>query len=68
MYGALWRALPGPRWFRVFLLCALLLGAVFVCFEYFYPWLSTVLPFNELTVEGSPAPDPSGAGAGVGGR
>jgi sortase A len=51
MYGALWRVLPGPRWFRAFTLLCLALVAVWACFEYLFPWMSDVLPFNELTVE-----------------
>ncbi|MDR1428365.1 MAG: hypothetical protein LBJ08_11525 [Bifidobacteriaceae bacterium] len=51
MYGALWRILPGPRWFRAFALLCLALLAVWACFQYLFPWMSDVLPFNELTVE-----------------
>ena len=50
MYGALWRAVPGPSWFKAFVFLCLLLAVTWVCFEFFFPWLSTVLPFNELTV------------------
>jgi hypothetical protein len=59
VYGALWRHLPGPKWFRAFILIILLLAAVYLCFEYFYPWLSAHLPFNELTVEEGAVPEPS---------
>ena len=55
MYGALWRALPGPRWFRAFVLFCLFLALMWFCIEVFFPWLSTVLPFNELTVD-NPGP------------
>lgn len=54
MYGALWRHLPGPKWFRAFTLLCLALIAVWACFEYLFPWMSDVLPFNELTVEEDP--------------
>ncbi|MCL2787100.1 MAG: hypothetical protein FWD59_01165 [Micrococcales bacterium] len=60
MYAALWRTIPGPSWFRVFVLLCLALVAVWACFQFLFPWLSTVLPFNELTVsdgEMTPLPD-----------
>jgi hypothetical protein len=50
MYGALWRAIPGPRWFRAVMMLCLAIGAIYLCFEYLFPWVSTWLPFNELTV------------------
>jgi hypothetical protein len=37
----------------------LVLAVVYVCFEHFYPWLSQVLPFNELTVENGPTGTPT---------
>jgi len=57
MYGALFRILPGPKWFRAFVFLVLALLAVWACFEYLFPWLTTILPFNELTVD--EVPDPS---------
>jgi hypothetical protein len=51
VYGALWRHLPGPKWFRAFTLLCLAMIAIWACFEYLFPWMSEVLPFNELTVE-----------------
>ncbi|MDR1151629.1 MAG: hypothetical protein LBK72_03990 [Bifidobacteriaceae bacterium] len=60
MYGALWRHLPGPKWFRAFTLLCLLLVAVWACFEYFFPWLSGMLPLNELTVEEDTVPESLG--------
>ncbi|WP_146252062.1 DUF4175 domain-containing protein [Xylanimonas oleitrophica] len=50
MYGALWRALPGPGWFRALVMVALLVGAVAACFQWFFPWLSTYVPINDNTV------------------
>ena len=51
MYGALWRVIPGPRWFKAFILVCFILLILWLCVEYFFPWLSEVLPFNELTIE-----------------
>ena len=56
MYGGLWRLIPGPRWFKAFVVLCLILGVLLVCIEWFFPWMSEVLPINELTVE---SPDPS---------
>lgn len=51
MYAALWRALPGPAWARVAQL-ALAAGIILISlFEWGFPWLSSVLPFQESTVE-----------------
>lgn len=50
MYGALWRALPGPWWVRLFLLLVMAAAVVWVCFEWAFPWLSEYLQLNENTV------------------
>lgn len=50
MYAALWRILPGPTWARV---AMLVLGAfiiVAVLFEWVFPWISEILPYQENTV------------------
>lgn len=60
MYAALWRALPGPAWLRALLCLALVALVVWVCFQWFFPWLATVMPFNDQTVE------PAGEALGVG--
>lgn len=53
MYGAFWRALPGP-WIIKFLLTLIILAAiVYALFEYVFPWLEPYLPLNESTVEGT---------------
>jgi hypothetical protein len=50
MYAWLWRHLPGP--FPVKLMCALMLFAmiVVVLFQWVFPWLEPMLPFNGNTV------------------
>jgi membrane protein implicated in regulation of membrane protease activity len=50
MYGALWRALPGPAWLRLVFLLLLAAAVVWVCFEWVFPWLSEYLQLNENTV------------------
>lgn len=40
MYGLIWRALPGPTWFRVVEAAVLIGAVVFVLFEWGYPWFA----------------------------
>lgn len=51
MYAALWRALPGPVALKALLLLALLAGVVVVCFEWVFPWVASLLPYDETTVD-----------------
>lgn len=55
MYAALWRALPGPGWLRVLLMLALAAVVVLALMQGVFPWVATVMPFNEQTI------DPGGA-------
>ncbi|MBI9001161.1 hypothetical protein M0E87_08635 [Corynebacterium sp. CCM 9185] len=50
MYGFIWRHLPGPRPVKI-LLALLLLAAVFLLLmEIVYPWVSTLMPYNDVSV------------------
>lgn len=51
MYGALWRILPGPRWARVTALVLTAAIVLLVLFEWVFPWISEMLPYQEQTVE-----------------
>lgn len=51
MYGALWRILPGPVWFRVILALLLAVGVVYACFTWLFPEIAPYMPFNETTIE-----------------
>ena len=51
MYGALWRALPGPAWVRALTLLVLAAAVVLACFEWLFPVVAEHMPFNEQTVE-----------------
>ena len=53
MYGALWRALPGPVAVRLLLLLVMLAGVVAVCFVWLFPAVAPYVPFNDQTVEES---------------
>lgn len=50
MYGALWRVLPGP-WPVRLLLCLLLVAAVvYALFEFVFPAVEHMIPWNRNTV------------------
>ncbi|MEU5399611.1 hypothetical protein ABZ348_09960 [Streptomyces sp. NPDC005963] len=55
MYGWIWRHLPGNAWVRAVLSLALVLMAVYVLFQYVFPWAEPLLPFNDVTVDGAGA-------------
>ncbi|QKE83179.1 hypothetical protein [Arthrobacter sp. NEB 688] len=50
MYAALWRSLPGPAWVRALVCVVLVVAVVAVLFEWGFPALAEVLPFNANTV------------------
>lgn len=50
MYGALWTKLPGPTWVRIVTLAAAAGVLIFVLFEWGFPWVSSILPYQEQTV------------------
>lgn len=51
MYGALWRALPGPVWVRLLLLMALIAVALYVLGTVVFPWVQSFIETQEVTVE-----------------
>ncbi|MDQ1130000.1 hypothetical protein [Microbacterium sp. SORGH_AS_0888] len=51
MYAALWRVLPGPWWVRVLILLVLVLAALYGLFFYVFPWISTYVNPQEVTVQ-----------------
>jgi hypothetical protein len=55
IYGALWRALPGPRVLKALQVLVLLAGVVAVLFLWVFPRIAPVMPFNENTVGAAPA-------------
>ena len=50
IYGALWRALPGPAAVKALLALVLLAAVVAVLFLWVFPRIAPVMPFNENTV------------------
>ncbi len=51
MYGALWRALPGPVWVRLIIVVALLAVALWALFTYVFPWVQTLIPVPDATID-----------------
>lgn len=51
MYAALWRVLPGPWWVRVLILVVLLAAVLYGLFFYAFPWVSTVIDPQDVTVQ-----------------
>jgi hypothetical protein len=51
MYAWLWRNLPGPLWARIAIALLLLAAVAAVLFQWVFPWLAPLLPFQQQTVE-----------------
>ena len=51
MYGALWRALPGPLWVRLLLLVLLIAVVLYVLGTWVFPWVQSLVDTQEVTVE-----------------
>jgi hypothetical protein len=52
IYGAIWRALPGPRPLKALQAAVLVVAAVALCFEAVFPHIADQLPFNDQTITG----------------
>ena len=50
MYGLLWRSLPGPWWVKLVIVLVLLAAVFLVLMEYVLPWVSTLMPYNDVSV------------------
>ncbi|MFE9422416.1 hypothetical protein ACFYNO_05560 [Kitasatospora sp. NPDC006697] len=50
MYGWIWRHLPGNALVRAIISLLLVVGAVYLLFQYVFPWAEPLLPFNDVTV------------------
>ncbi len=51
IYGAIWRALPGPTALRALLALVLVFAAVAFCFLWLFPRIAPHMPFNDNTVD-----------------
>ena len=50
MYSALWRVLPGPVWLKGLEALVLLVLVVAVLFQWVFPAVADLVPFNDNTV------------------
>ncbi|MBK3429047.1 MULTISPECIES: hypothetical protein [Corynebacterium] len=50
MYRALWNLLPGPTPVKVILAIAIAVGVFFLLMEVVFPWLSPMMPYNDVAV------------------
>lgn len=53
MYGAIWRALPGPLLVRLMLAVVLLAAVIVALFTWVFPAVAPLLPLNEPSVGGT---------------
>ena len=50
MYAMLWRNLPGPWWIKLLIVLVLLAGIFILLMEVVFPWVSTLMPYNDVAV------------------
>ncbi len=50
MYRALWNLLPGPTALKALLAVALAVAVFFLLMEVVFPWVSTLMPYNDVAV------------------
>lgn len=50
MYEALWRLLPGPPVVKWLLTAIILAGVFFLLMEVVFPWVSSMMPYNDVAV------------------
>lgn len=51
MYAALWRALPGPWWVRLFIVLVAVAAILYGLAFYAFPWISQFVNPQEVTVQ-----------------
>ena len=50
MSRALWTLLPGPTFVKVILAIVIAVGVFFLLMEVVFPWLSPMMPYNDVAV------------------
>lgn len=51
MYAALWHVFPGPWWVRTLILLLLVAVVLYGLFFFVFPWISSIVNPQEVTVE-----------------
>ena len=59
MYTWIWRHLPGGLPGKLAGSVVLIVAVVLALFLWVFPWAGPKLPFNHVTVDGNPAPQPT---------
>lgn len=50
IFPAIWNALPGPRWVRAVTLTVVLVAAVWLLFQYVFPWITETFGIQDQSV------------------
>lgn len=50
MYAALWRKLPGPPAVKWLITIVILVAVFFLLMEVVFPWVSSLMPYNDVAV------------------
>ncbi|WKD60012.1 hypothetical protein [Corynebacterium caspium] len=50
MYSLIWRLLPGPTALKVVLALILAVAVFFLLMEVVFPWVSSLMPYTEVSV------------------
>lgn len=51
MYGALWRSIPGPTWWRFIVMLMLFAAVVVILLLFVFPEIASYMPYNDNTVD-----------------
>ena len=50
MYGYLWRLIPGPVIVKLIVTLIVAVAVFFLLMEVVFPWVSTMMPYNDVSV------------------
>lgn len=53
MYSWIWEKLPGPKLVKLLIALVLFAIVVAVLFLWVFPWVDSVLPLQDVSIEGS---------------
>lgn len=50
MYRGLWNLIPGPAFVKAIVMLALAVGVFFLLMEVVFPWVSEMMPYNDVSI------------------
>ncbi|ALP51312.1 hypothetical protein P9K31_00580 [Corynebacterium glutamicum] len=50
MYSLLWHYLPGPWFVKLLIVLALIVLVFFLLMDVVFPWVSTLMPYNDVAL------------------